>query len=175
MLMSRVKPSQSKIAADKIKEKKIKRAQQYSCLCQCTDWLSSTQNGQGVAGSFSTLHGSNPFLGQVINLLEFTSTAVHRIRLGTSCFVPMPNFYSETNEWSKDEWSNAGGFGQQQLLAKSNENFRFFSPETKSVSSLPEIYKALNPFLLSNWVSITRVLAWFPQVNLLWPAATAAD
>ena len=71
--------------------------------------------------------------------------------------------------------SNAGGFGQQQLLANSNENFRFFSPETKSVSSLPEIYKALNPFLLSNWVSITRVLAWFPQVNLLWPAATAAD
>ena len=33
---------------------------------------------------------------------QFRPAALHRIRFGTCCFVPMSYFYSETNEWSKD-------------------------------------------------------------------------
>ena len=33
---------------------------------------------------------------------RLSSAVLHRIRLGTCCFVPMSYFYSETNEWSKD-------------------------------------------------------------------------
>ena len=44
----------------------------------------------------------------------------------------------------------------------------------KSVACLPDIYKALKLFWLSNWVSIARVVARFPQDSLLWPSATAA-
>ena len=39
----------------------------------------------------------------------------------------------------------------------------------------PDIYKALKPFWLLNWVSIARVVAPFPQASLLLPAETAAD
>ena len=48
---------QREIATDEIQEKKLSRAQQYKEReCQCTDGprLTSTQNGGGVAGRFST-------------------------------------------------------------------------------------------------------------------------
>ena len=45
----------------KSKKKNIERAQQYKKrACQCTDWLSATQNGQGAAKGFSTHQESNP-------------------------------------------------------------------------------------------------------------------
>ena len=50
-----------------------------------------------------------------------------------------------------------------------------FHTEKKSDSSLPDIYKALIPFWLLNWVSITRVVARFPQASLSRPAATVAN
>ena len=50
-----------------------------------------------------------------------------------------------------------------------------FHMEKKSDSSRPEIYKALKPCWLLNWVSIARVVACFPQASRSRPAATAAD
>ena len=53
-----------------------------------------------------------------------------------------------------------------------------FHMKKKSDSLLFEIYKALKPYSscwLLNWVSIARVIAFFPQENLSLPAATAAD
>ena len=41
--------------------------------------------------------------------------------------------------------------------------------------SRPNIYKALKPFRLSNWVSIARVVARFPEANWLLPSSTAAN
>ena len=73
----------------------------------------------------------------------------------------------------KIQRSNERVFGRQQLLANSIENF--ISHEKGSHSSRPDIYKALKPCWLSNWVSITRVVACFPQASLSRPAATAAD
>ena len=45
------------------------------------------------------------------------------------------------------------------------------SHENKSELSMPYIYKALKLFWLSNWVSIARVVACFPQVGWSLPAA----
>ena len=73
----------------------------------------------------------------------------------------------------KIERSDGRCFGRQQLLANSIENF--ISHEKKSDSSRPEIYKALKPYWLLNWVSIARVVACFPQASRSRPAATAAD
>ena len=50
-----------------------------------------------------------------------------------------------------------------------------FHMKKKSDSSRPEIYKALKPYWLLNWVSIARVVACFPQASRSRPAATAAD
>ena len=72
----------------------------------------------------------------------------------------------------KIERSDGRGFGRQQLLANSIEIF--ISHEKKSDSSRPEIYIALKPCWLLNWVSIARVVACFPQASLSRPAATAA-
>ena len=64
----------------------------------------------------------------------------------------------------KIERNNGRCFGRQQLLADSIENF--ISHLKKSDSSRPDIYKALKPFWLSNWVSIARVVAHVPQASL---------
>ena len=53
--------------------------------------------------------------------------------------------------------------------------FRFTWKKKSSDSSRPEIYKALKPCLLLNWVSVARVVAYFPQASRSRPAATAAD
>ena len=104
------------------------------------------------------------------------SAALHRIWFGTCCFVPMSYFYSETNEWLQD-WAKRqallwSALTRQQLLADSIKIF--ISHEKKSDSLRPDIYKALKPFWLSNWVSIARVVAHFPQASWSRPAATAA-
>ena len=52
-------------------------------------------------------------------------------------------------------------------------HWKFHFTWKKSDLLLPDIYKTLNPFWISNWVSITRVVAHFPQVSLLLPAETA--
>ena len=39
----------------------------------------------------------------------------------------------------------------------------------------PDILKALKPFLLSNWVSIARVVALFPRTSQSRPSTTATD
>ena len=53
--------------------------------------------------------------------------------------------------------------------------WKFISHEKKKWSLRPEVYKALKPCWLLNWVSIARVVACFPQASLSRPAATAAD
>ena len=50
-----------------------------------------------------------------------------------------------------------------------------FHMTKKSDSSRHEIYKALKPCWLLNWVSIARAIACFPQVSRSRPAATAAN
>ena len=93
-------------------------------------------------------------------------------------------FYSETNEWMKDwakQWALpwlATTSSQLNLLYQLNlSQFHgnFISHERKSDLSLHEIYKALKPCWLLNWVSIARVVACFPQASRSRPAATAAD
>ena len=69
--------------------------------------------------------------------------------------------------------SDGRSFGQQQLLANSTEII--ISREKKSDSSWPDTYKSLKPCWLSNWVSIARVVARFPQASRLLPAATASN
>ena len=54
------------------------------------------------------------------------SAALHRILLGTCCFIPMSCFHSETNEWLQD-WAKRWALPwlatlPQQLLAHSNGN-----------------------------------------------------
>ena len=72
------------------------------------------------------------------------------------------------DEWMIERFSEAMG-------AALVSNTILFHMKGKSDSSRPEIYKALKPYWLLNWVSITRVVACFPQASLLQPAATAAD
>ena len=56
-----------------------------AAICNhCAVWFESEQTPNDRAGRW------------------FGSTALHRIRFRTCCFVPMPYFYSESNEWSKD-------------------------------------------------------------------------
>ena len=74
-------------------------------------------------------------------------------------------------DW-KIEQSDGRGFERQQLFPNSIENFISHS---KTCSLRPEIYKALKPFWLLNWVSIARVAAYFPQASRSRPAATAAN
>ena len=65
----------------------------------------------------------------------------------------------------KMERSDWRGFGQQQL-AQSIENFiSQNSHEKKGDLSRPEIYKSLNLCWLLNWVSIARVVGYFPQAS----------
>ena len=73
----------------------------------------------------------------------------------------------------KIERSSGVCFGWQKLLANSPK----FSFHMKKKIDLPlqDIYKALKPFWLSNWVSIARVVARFSQASLSRPAATAAN
>ena len=77
------------------------------------------------------------------------------------------------------ERSDGRCFGRQQLLTYSIEIF--ISHEKKVTCccpkfiSRPDIYKALNPCWLLNWVSITRVVGWFPQASLPLPTPTAAN
>ena len=104
---------------------------------------------------------------------RYRSAALHRIRLGTCGFVPMSCLYSGINEWSKD-WAERWA---RLWLATTFRQFhrKFHFTLKKSDSSRPEIYKSLNSFWLSNWVSITRVVARFPQASRWRPTAIAAD
>ena len=94
-------------------------------------------------------------------------------------FVPMSYFYSETNDWSQDWaklWALLWLATLQQLLANSIENFISHEKKIDLLHlSLPEIYKALKPCGLLNWVSIARVVACYPQASQSLPAATASD
>ena len=76
--------------------------------------------------------------------------AWYRIRIGTCSFVSTSYFYSENNEWLQD-------WGKRWALL-----------------CCDEIYKALKPYWLLNWVRIARVVACFPQASRSLPAATAA-
>ena len=74
------------------RKKKIKRAQQnkrQKCLCQCTDWLSATQNGQGLAECFSTLLESR--------LLSSPCSPTHCDWNICACYFTVP---SEIHWWS---------------------------------------------------------------------------
>ena len=75
----------------------------------------------------------------------------------------------------KIERSNGRDFGRQQRLANSRTPSKFSFQMKKNKSSLPEIYKALKPCSILNWVSIARVVACFLQTSWSQPAATAAD
>ena len=100
---------------------------------------------------------------------QLRSAALHWILFWTCCSVPMSYFYYNDR---KIELGRC--FGQQQLLANSIQNF-ISHEKKKSALSLPNIYKALKPFWLSNWASIARVVARFPEANRLLPSSTAAN
>ena len=53
-------------------------------------------------------------------------------------------------------------------------SFQMKKKSNSTRDSRPEIYKALKPCWLLNWVSIARVVACFPQASLSLPAVTAA-
>ena len=83
-----------------------------------------------------------PFLRQVMDL-----GALHRIKLGTCCFVPMSYFYSETNEWSKD-WAKRWVLLWSATTSRQFQLFhRIFHFKWKTnPSSLPNLYQAFNLF-----------------------------
>ena len=53
----------------------------------------------------------------------FRPAALHRIQFRTCCFVPMSYFTQRPMTVRKIERSNGRGFGRQQLLSNSIENF----------------------------------------------------
>ena len=53
------------------------------------------------------------------------SAALHRIRFGTCCFVPISYFYSETNEWSKDWVKWWGQLWSATTSCQFHRNFHF--------------------------------------------------
>ena len=113
-----------------------------------------------VAALFDSNLSRRPFLGQVVDsdlLLCTGFDSEHAVLFLCHIFTQRP-----MND-RKIERSDGRGFGRQQLLANSIENF--ISHEKKSDSSRPEIYKALKPYWLLNWVSIARVVACFPQAS----------
>ena len=77
--------------------------------------------------------------------LLFRSAALCRIQFSTCWFIPMPCFYSETNEWLKR-------LSKSMSTALLSNNFSpiwlktLFHMTKKSDLLLPKIYKALNPF-----------------------------
>ena len=113
-----------------------------------------------VAALFDSNLSRRPFLGQVVDsdlLLCTGFDSEHAVLFLCHIFTQRPM----TDR--KIERSDGRCFGRQQLLANSIENF--ISHEKKSDSSRPEIYKALKPYWLLNWVSIARVVACFPQAS----------
>ena len=72
----------------------------------------------------------------------------------------------------KMERSNECCFGLQQLLPNSTENF--ISHEKKRWLVAAQYLQALKSFWLSNWVSIAKVVACFPQASLLRLIATSS-
>ena len=89
----------------------------------------------------------------------FRSAALHRIWLGTCCFVPhiLPYFTQRPmtyftqrpmTDGTMEGSANGSCFGRQLLLASSIEHF--ISHENKSYLLLPKIYKALKPF--DSWI-----------------------
>ena len=54
-----LKPCQREIASNEIQEKKYRESSNIKA--RVSDGLSATQNGLGVADSFSTLQASNPY------------------------------------------------------------------------------------------------------------------
>ena len=103
----------------------------------------------------------NPF-PQTSHWLE--STALHRMQLGTCCFVPVSYFYSETNEI---EWMierSLDWVKQWALLWSATTACQFhgkfhFKWKEKWLT-LPDIYKALKSFWLMNCISIARASEW---------------
>ena len=111
-----------------------------------------------------------PFLGQVVDsdLLLCTGLDLeHAVLFLYHIFTQRP-----MND-RKIERSDGRCLGRQQLVANSIEISLHM--KEKSDSSRPEIYKALKPCWLLNWVSIARVVACFPQASRSLPAATASD
>ena len=113
-----------------------------------------------------------PFLAQVVDLdlllcTGFNSEHWHAVLFLCHIFTHRPMLDR------KIERSYRRCIGRQQLLGDSIEIF--ISHEKKSDSLLLEIYNALKPCWLLNWVCIARVVACFPQASLSRPAATTAD
>ena len=115
-----------------------------------------------VAVLFDSNLSRLPFLGQVVDLdlllcTGFDSEHAVSFLCHISTQRPMNDRKMERSDWR--------GFGQQQL-AQSIENFiSQNSHEKKGDLSRPEIYKSLNLCWLLNWVSIARVVGYFPQAS----------
>ena len=84
-------------------------------------------------------------------------------------------FYSlsEANDSPKDWAKRWTRLWLATTSSQFHRNFHF-TWKNKSDSSRPEIYKALIPCWLLNWVSTARVVALLPQASQSRPAATAA-
>ena len=122
-----------------------------------------------VAALFNSNLSRLPFLGQVINSVLLLCRVCTGFDLEHVFLFLCHIFTQRPKNDRKVERSDVCCLGQQQLLTNSIEIS--FHMKKKSDLSLPEIYKALKPCWLLNWVSIARVEACFPQA----PAATAAD
>ena len=85
-------------------------------------------------------------------------------------------FLLETNDWSKD-WVKQWALLWSATTSRQFHQKNFISHQKKVLvaAATPEIYKALKPCWLLNWVSIARVVACFLQASLSLLAATAAD
>ena len=115
-----------------------------------------------VAALFNSNLSRLPFLGQVINSVLLLCRVCTGFDLEHVFLFLCHIFTQRPKNDRKVERSDVCCLGQQQLLTNSIEIS--FHMKKKSDLSLPEIYKALKPCWLLNWVSIARVEACFPQV-----------
>ena len=98
--------------------------------------------------------------------------ALHRIRSRTWGFVPMLYSYSETRDWSKD-WAKRSA--RHWLAETSSILSKIHFTRKKKWLVAARNLQIIKPFRLSNWVSIARAVACFPQASRSRSAATAAD
>ena len=88
-----------------------------------------------------------------------------------------PSHISTRDQWLIKRLSEAMGAAlvSNNFSPIPSKNFISHQKKVLIAAATPEIYKALKPCWLLNWVSIARVVACFPQASLSLPAATAAD
>ena len=148
----------------------------------CELWLQLIQN--------HAWHQFQAFVPSPLKLLCFSiriwadSLSSDRSSIQTCCFaqdsIQNMRFCSQVifllgDQWLIERLSEAMGAALVGNSFSPIPSKFSFQMKTKSDQLLPKIYKALKPSWLLNWVSITIVVACFPQASWSLPLAIAAN